>query len=152
MIAAQEQTSPHDQAVQAAIAAADARLQRLYGTEQGTYHASCEQSVPPAAEPRSRCVCAILNKLLHFPAHVLGVCGPSPIPLGRSPIPLGRLVLSVMISTIDVQHAKIRQNKVVCSIYRPFLRVFRNMQIFVTMARLHPTSLMMLFASWHSMT
>lgn len=50
----QEQTSPHDQAVQAAIAAADARLQRLYGTEEGTDHPSCDRSSCPATEPRSR--------------------------------------------------------------------------------------------------
>ena len=43
------------------------------------------------------------NKRLHFPAHVLGVCGPSPIPPGQ-------LVLSVTIRTVDVQHAKVRQS------------------------------------------
>ena len=42
---------------------------------------------------------------LHFP-HVLGVCSPSPIPPGR-------LVLSVTIRTVDVQHAKVRQDTVI---------------------------------------
>ena len=46
------------------------------------------------------------NNRLYFPAHVLDVCGPSPVPPGR-------LVLSVTIRTVDVQHAKVRQNNVV---------------------------------------
>ena len=58
------------------------------------------------------CSVVISNKCLHFPAHVLVVCGPSPIPPGW-------LVLSVTIRTIDVQHAKIRSNNVVPYLPRP---------------------------------
>ena len=39
-----------------------------------------------AGEPLCTCnACSMNNshKWLHFPAHVLGVCGPSPIPPGR---------------------------------------------------------------------
>ena len=65
--------------------------------------------------------------MVTLPAHVLGVCGPSPIPPGP-------LVLHVTIRTVDVQHAKISQNNVV-----PCAMLDANAAAIMLPARLEPT-------------
>ena len=47
-----------------------------------------------------------LDECLHIAAHMLGMCGPGPIPPGR-------LVLSIRIRTIYVQLMKVGQNNII---------------------------------------